>query len=172
MQKQKSVFRKSLLAGAFLLSAMVVSGVHVANAQSSVKVEASDDSKEAVDQMCQKITEAFNSNKIFELLDQYTDDATVITPEGKKIKGRKEIAAYYGDLKGVKDFKIDVSEVTGSGKMISVLGKTTMSVEKNGTSAPREANFVLVLKRVDNWDYKIFLDSSNFISLSYNSESK
>jgi ketosteroid isomerase-like protein len=91
----------------------------------------------------------------------YADDATVIIPGGKKIEGRKAIYEYLTTLKNSKDYKMEVSDINGSGKILYQVGTVTFTADKNGTPETHSADQVKVWKRGTNWDYKISVDSYN-----------
>ena len=91
----------------------------------------------------------------------YNEEATILTPGGKKLHGSKEIGAYWYAMSGCKDFKSEITELGGNGKLIYQLGKLTMTIEKDGKLVTYSTDVVLVWKRESNYEYKIQLSSFN-----------
>jgi uncharacterized protein (TIGR02246 family) len=152
---------KSLFAGAaFTLLAVLIIPFNI-NAQSSIKGDATDDVKQKIQELNQKMAEAFRSGDMIKVSEFYADDATVIIPGGKKIEGRKAIYEYLVTLKNSKDYKMEVSDINGSGKILYQVGTVTFTADKNGTQETHSADQVKVWKRGTNWDYKISVDSYN-----------
>ncbi|MEO5572404.1 MAG: nuclear transport factor 2 family protein [Bacteroidia bacterium] len=149
---------KSFAAGIIVL--LLATTVNL-NAQSVIKGDAPDDSKQKIQELNQKMAESFRSGDIIKVSEFYADDATVIIPGGKKIEGRKAIYDYLTTLKNSKDYKMEVSDVNGSGKILYQVGTVTFTADKNGTSETRSTDQVKVWKRGSNWDYKISVDSYN-----------
>ncbi len=152
---------KSLFAGAtwILLGVLITSsGV---NAQTVIKGDATEDAKQMIKELNEKMAEAFRSGDMIKVADFYADDATVIIPGGKKIEGRKAIYEYLTTLKNSKEFKTEVSDVNGSGKMLYQVGTVTFTADKNGSPETYSSNQVKVWKRGSGWDYKISIDSYN-----------
>jgi uncharacterized protein (TIGR02246 family) len=152
---------KSLLAGVLFILLAVVTAPFNINAQATIKGDATDDIKQKIAQLNQKMAEAFRSGDMVSVAEFYADDATVIVPGGKKITGRKAIYEYLKTLNNSKDFNMDVSDVNGSGKLLYSLGTVTYTAEKDGTPQVHSTDQVKVWKRGSDWDYKISVDSYN-----------
>ncbi|HKR04960.1 MAG TPA: nuclear transport factor 2 family protein [Bacteroidia bacterium] len=152
---------KSLFAGAllFLLAALVTP--FNLNAQATIKGDATEETKQKIQGLNQQMAEAFRSGDMVKVSEFYADDATVIIPGGKKIEGRKAIYEYLATLKNSKDFKAEVSDVNGSGKILYQVGTITFTADKNGTLETHSSDQVKVWKRGTDWDYKISVDSYN-----------
>ncbi len=152
---------KSLFAGTFLfLMAAVVTPFNL-NAQAAIKGDATQETKQKIQELNQKMAEAFRSGDMVKVSEFYADDATVIIPGGKKVEGRKAIYEYLTTLKNSKDFKMEVSDVNGSGKILYQVGTITFTADKNGTPEIHSSDQVQVWKRGTDWDYKISVDSYN-----------
>ena len=156
---------KTLIAGAIVL--LLATTINL-KAQSppkesvgTIKGDATDDTKQNIQEMNQKMADAFHAGDIVKVSEFYADDATVIIPGGKKIEGRKAIYEYLTTLKNSKDYKIEVSDVNGSGKILYQVGTVTFTADKNGTTETRSTDQVKVWKRGSDWDYKISVDSYN-----------
>ena len=155
-KKIKSVAATAFL---FLLAALIIPfNLH---AQNAIKGDAPDETKQKINAMNQKMAEAFRSGDMVKVAEFYADDATVIIPGGKKIEGRKAIYKYLTTLKNSKDFKLEVSDVNGSGKLLYQVGTITFTADKNGTPETHSSDQVKVWKRGSDWDYKISADSYN-----------
>lgn len=152
---------KTLAATAFLLLLTALTIPFGVNAQNTIKGDAPDESKQKIHELNQKMAEAFRSGDMVKVAEFYADDATIIIPGGKKIEGRKAIYEYLTTLKNSKDFKLEVSDVNGSGKMLYQVGTVTFTADKNGTPEMHSADQVKVWKRGSDWNYKISVDSYN-----------
>jgi uncharacterized protein (TIGR02246 family) len=131
------------------------------NAQSPIKGDAADDTKQKVQELNKQMEDAFRSGDMVKVADFYADDATLIAPGGNKIQGRKAIFEYLTAMKDAKDFHLDVTDVNGSGKVLYQVGTLTFTAEKNGTKESHSADQVKVWKRGTDWDYKISVESFN-----------
>src|SRR6185295_19014197 len=116
-------------------------------AQTAIKGDATDETKQKINELNQKMAEAFRSGDMVKVSEFYADDATVIIPGGKKIEGRKAVYEYLTTLKNSKDFKLEVSDVNGSGKILYQVGTVTVTADKNGTQETRSSDQVKVWKR-------------------------
>lgn len=158
----KSVQFKSLLAGAtFLLFVLSTSQGAYAQGAAIIKGDATEDAKQTIKELNEKMAQAFQSGDMIKVADFYAEDATVIIPGGKKIQGRKAIYDYLASLKNPGDFKTEVSDVNGSGKILYQVGTVTFTADHNGSPENRTTSQVKVWKRDSGWNYKISVDSFN-----------
>ncbi len=128
-------------------------------AQSSTEV--SKEVRTEIEQLNQSMEKAILKKALSDIPAMYTDDATILNPGGKKLHGRKDIAAFWYDFSNCKDFKSEITELGGGGKMIYQVGKWTMTMEKDGQLVTYTSDVVLVWKRETSYDYKIQLQSLN-----------
>lgn len=152
---------KSLFAGALLFLLAVLAAPFNMNAQTAIKGDATEETKQKIQEMNQQMAEAFRAGDMVKVSEFYADAATVIIPGGKKIEGRKAIYEYLTTLKNSKDFKLEVSDVNGSGKILYQVGTITFTADKNGTPETHSSDQVKVWTRGSDWDYKISVDSYN-----------
>ena len=152
---------RTLFASVLFILLAVVAAPFTINAQASIKGDATDDVKQKISELNQKMAEAFRSGDMVSVAEFYADDATVIIPGGKKITGRKAIYEYLKTFNNSKDFKMDVSDVNGSGKVLYQVGTVSYTAEKDGTPETHSTDQVKVWKRGSDWDYKISVDSYN-----------
>lgn len=152
---------KSLFAAAtFILLVVLFSSSNVA-AQTAIKGDATEDAKQTIKNLNEKMAEAFRSGDMIQVTEFYADDATVIIPGGSKIQGKKAIYEYLTTLKNSKEFSIEISDVNGSGKILYQVGTVTLTADKNGSPETYSSNQVKVWKRGTGWEYKISVDSYN-----------
>ena len=159
MNTQKKI--KTTLAGTFCILLASLAAPFNLNAQSPIKGDAADDTKQKVQQLNKQMEDAFRAGDMVKVADFYADDATLIAPGGKKIEGRKAIFEYLTAMKDAKDFHLDVTDVNGSGKVLYQVGTVTFTAEKNGSKESHSADQVKVWKRGSDWDYKISVESFN-----------
>lgn len=127
----------------------------------SEKAEISTETKETIDQVNRKLVAALENGDLNKVMDLYADDATLMLPGGKALKGKKQISEYLAGVKRIKNVKINTVDAGGSGKIIYQVGKATFTNITDGKDTEETTDFVMVLKRQAGWDYKISVNSSN-----------
>ena len=130
-------------------------------AQSDNKTDLNAETREKIDQINSKLSAAMQKGDLNQVMDLYADDATLMVPGGKSLKGKKDISGYLAGMKNIRNVKIQVTDAGGSGKIIYQVGKATITTQVNGTDKEETTDFVMVLKRQSDWDYKISVNSSN-----------
>jgi ketosteroid isomerase-like protein len=151
----KTILKKSLVIVSFL--SVITSAPIFAQTNSEISKETRDE----IIKLNQSIENAVQKKNLSDVPAMYVDDATILTPGGKKLHGRKEIATFWYDLANCKEFKSEITELGGNGKMVYQVGKWTMTVEKDGKLVTYSTDVVLVWKRESSYDYKIQLQSLN-----------
>jgi len=144
-----------------LALATVVAASPVLFAQTDSKSDASPETMETVAQLNNQLMEALKKGDISSIMELYTDDATLMVPGGNTLKGKKEISEYLSKAGSIKTVKMDIVEAGGSGKIIYQVGKATYITNVDGTEKEETNDFVMVLKRQADWDYKISVNSSH-----------
>ncbi len=147
--------RKVAAIAALLLATVLPSAL---NAQST---EIGSDARAEIEKLNKSIETAITKKAMGDIAAMYNEEATILTPGGKKLHGSKEIGAYWYAMSGCKDFKSEITELGGNGKLIYQLGKWTMTIEKDGKLVTYSTDVVLVWKRESNYEYKIQLSSFN-----------
>lgn len=123
--------------------------------------EVSKETRDEIVKLNQSIENAITKKALSDVPAMYVDDATILTPGGKKLHGRKEISAFWYDMANCREFKSEITELGGNGKMVYQVGKWTMTIEKDGKLTTYSTDVVMVWKRESNYDYKIQLQSLN-----------
>ena len=129
----------------------------------------SNDTKIEIEKLNHQMEVAISKKSFGDIAVMYGDDATILTPDGKKLHGRKVIGDYWYSMTNCREFKSEITELGGNGKMVYQLGKWTLTVEKEGKLLTYSTDVVLIWKRESNYQYKIQLNSfNNTIALSEN----
>jgi uncharacterized protein (TIGR02246 family) len=131
------------------------------NAQATEKVDISAETRDKIDQLNQQLSAAMQSGDMNKVMELYTDDATMMLPGGKSLKGKKEISEYLSGIKNIKNIKLNVIDAGGAGKIMYQVGKVTYVTTVDGKEKEETSDFVMVLKRQPDWDYKISVNSTN-----------
>ena len=127
----------------------------------------SNDTKIEIEKLNHQMEVAISKKSFGDIAVMYGDDATILTPDGKKLHGRKVIGDYWYSMTNCREFKSEITELGGNGKMVYQLGKWTLTVEKEGKLFTYSTEVVLIWKRESNYQYKIQLNSfNNKIALS------
>ena len=116
----------------------------------------SEQTKEEILQLNAEMETSFLSTDLLKISDYYDDDA-VIMLNGKQVKGRKELSDFWNNIKDRKDFKINVKELGGSGKYIYQTGNLTWTA--SGEQVTK--SFMMVWRRLSNYEYKVYLTGFN-----------
>ncbi len=90
-------------------------------------------------------------------MSEYFDDDATIYIDGNKVTGRKALSEFWNKITARKKMEISVDEMNGNGKFIYETGTLTMQTESNTVNK----NFVMVWKRLPNFDYKIVVAGFN-----------
>ena len=91
----------------------------------------------------------------------YTDDATMVPPDGGLIKGKQAIEEYYRMLfqMGMKEIVLTTIEVEGSGGTVYEIGKTRVRIQPEGQQAIQDSSKYLVIwKRQADGTWKVHVD--------------
>lgn len=157
MKKAYSFFSRSLTALMITMGIVLTSSVSFAQNNSEIP----NDTKEQVMELNKDIEKAILKKDYASLVDLYADDATIMIPGGKKIQGRKEIAAYWYAMTQAVSMKSEIIELGGNAKMVYQIGKWTLTKIENGAEKTITTDVVLIWKRENNYSYKIQLNSAN-----------
>lgn len=140
------------------ITALVLAATIHVNAQevSKFKSDVSDQTKEEILKLNSEMETSFLNPDPLKISEFYDDDATIML-NGKQVKGRKELSDFWNGIKDRKDFKMDVRELGGSGKYIYQTGYVTWTA--SGEQVTK--SFMMVWKRLSNYEYKIYLTGLN-----------
>ncbi len=147
-------FTTGLLASVtFLLSTSAVKAQQNSEISPEVKTE--------VERLNHAMETAIEKKDVATIIDMYSDDASIIVPGGKKIQGRKAIAAYWYGITGTTKLASEIVELGGNGKIVYEISKWTITSIKEGVEKVTSTDVVLVWKRQQEYSYKIQLNSSS-----------
>jgi len=151
--------------------ALVVGGVLLAaetshNRSSSAQAEPGDANsvqnlRRIVEECHRRSIEAFKRGNMLGVARGYADDATMYFPRGKSAHGREGVDGYWLRIKGAKDWKLEVTEVGGTGEAIYEVGKSSLTTEVNGQERTYVCDFVLIWKLQKDGSYRIHTDINN-----------
>jgi ketosteroid isomerase-like protein len=91
----------------------------------------------------------------------YSDEATIIGYDKRKIHGREAIDRFCFEMTGIKEAKAVVLEVGGSGDLIYQVATSFASWERNGEVGSYLCDCMYVWRKEANGTYRIFLDAYN-----------
>jgi uncharacterized protein (TIGR02246 family) len=91
----------------------------------------------------------------------YSDDATIIGFEKRKIQGREEINEFCFAMTGVKEAKAVVLDVWMSGDFICQVATSLAKWERNGEEGSYFCDCMYVWRKEADGTYRIFLDAYN-----------
>ena len=159
--KTNQLFKNALTAILLFTSTVIPVSIY---AQTN---DISNDTKIEIEKLNHQMEIAITKKSLGDIAVMYGDDATILTPEGKKLHGRKMIGDFWYSMSNCREFKSEITELGGNGKMVYQLGKWTLTVEKEGKLVTFITDVVLIWKRESNYQYKIQLNSfNNSIALS------
>jgi uncharacterized protein (TIGR02246 family) len=114
-----------------------------------------------------KYSEAIQKNNLADAVALYTDDATMVPPDGDLIKGKQAIEEFYRKLfqMGVKEIVLSTIEVEGSDGTVYEIGKTKVLIQPEGQEAIQDSTKYLVIwKRQADATWKVHADIWNLSS--------
>ena len=91
----------------------------------------------------------------------YSDDATIIGHDKRKIQGRAAVDRFCFEMTGIKEAKAEVLEVGMSGDLIYQVATSFASWERNGEEGSYLCDCMYVWRKEPNGTYRIFLDAYN-----------
>ena len=91
----------------------------------------------------------------------YSDDATIIGFDKRKIQGREAIDRFCFAMTGITEAKAEVLEVGMSGDLIYQVATSFASWERNGEEGSYLCDCMYVWRKQANGTYRIFLDAFN-----------
>ena len=122
--------------------------------------------RKSIEEVNAKYSEAIKEGNLAGAVAGYTDDATMVPPDGGLIKGRKAIEEYYRTLfqMGMKEVVLTTVEVEGSGGTVYEIGKTRVRIQPEGQQAIQDSSKYLVIwKRQADGTWKVHVDIWNLI---------
>ena len=107
----------------------------------------------------QEMEDAFNKNDMVTVAALYAHDGEIVYPDNYTVKGRTNLDKYWMDLmyKG-RGWKLTVVEIGGQGEFVYQLGKSDLKYINDGKESSSITNFVLIWRKQDDGNYKIFRD--------------
>jgi uncharacterized protein (TIGR02246 family) len=111
-----------------------------------------------------RYSEAIRQGDVAGAVAAYTDDATMVPPDGELVKGRQAIGEFYTKLiqMGMKDIVLTTIEVGGSGDIVYEIGKTRVRIQPEGQEAILDSTKYLVIwKRQTDGTLKVHVDIWN-----------
>ena len=91
----------------------------------------------------------------------YSDEATIIGYEKRKIQGREAIDRFCFEMTGIKEAKAVVLEVGESGDLIYQVATSFARWERNGEEGSYLCDCMYVWRKEVNGTYRVFLDAYN-----------
>ena len=139
-----------------LLAGLCLALTATMRAQVVQKNEISDQAQQQVLQLNAEMAKSFQHTDLLKVSEFFDDDATIYM-NGNKVTGRKALSDFWNKITARKKMEINVDEMNGTGKFIYETGTLTMNTENNTVTK----NFVMVWKRLPNFDYKIVVAGFN-----------
>ena len=120
--------------------------------------------RKSIEEVNAKYSEAIKEGNLAGAVAGYTDDATMISPDGEPIKGKQAIEQYYRTLfqMGMKEVVLTTIEVEGSGGTVYEIGETRVRIQPEGQEAIQDSSKYLVIwKRQADGTWKVHADIWN-----------
>jgi uncharacterized protein (TIGR02246 family) len=117
--------------------------------------------RKSIEEVNAKYSEAIQEGNLAGVVAGYTDDATMVPPNGELIKGKQAIEEYYRTLfqMGMKEVVLTTIEVEGSGGTVYEIGKTKVRIRPEGQEAIQDSSKYLVIwKRQADGTWKVHVD--------------
>ncbi len=106
----------------------------------------------------QQMEDAFNNNDMNKVAGFYSNDGEIVY-DNYTVRGRTNLDKYWLDLKDKgRGWKLTVVEIGGQGEFVYQLGKSDLKYINDGKESSSITNFVLIWRKQDDGNYKIFRD--------------
>ena len=114
--------------------------------------------KKTIDSLNVELETAFNANDMMKVASFYSDDSEV-SGQGLRVAGRQNVDKYWMGLKDRgRGWKLEVIEVGGYGDFVYQIGISDLKHMRGDKEARSVADFLLIWKKDNNGNYKIFRD--------------
>jgi len=123
--------------------------------------------RKSIEEVNANYSEAIREGNLAGVVAAYTDDATMVPPDGELIRGKQAIEEYYRKLfkMGMKEIVLTTVEVGGSGGTAYEIGKTKVRIQSEGQDAAQDSTKYLVIwKRQADGTWKVHADIWNLSS--------
>lgn len=117
--------------------------------------------QKSIEEVNATYSKAIQEGNLAGVIAGYTDDATMVPPDGELIKGKQAIEEYYRMLfqMGMKEVVLTTIEVEGSGGTVYEIGKTRVRIQPEGQEAIQDSSKYLVIwKRQGDGTWKVHVD--------------
>ena len=117
--------------------------------------------RKSIEEANAKCSEAIQEGNLAGVVAGYTDDATMVPPDGELIKGKQAIEQYYRTLfqMGMKEVVLTTIEVGGSDGTVYEIGKTRVRIQPEGQETIRDSTkYLVVWKRQADGTWKVHVD--------------
>ena len=121
--------------------------------------------RKSIEEANARYSEAIRQGNLDGAVALYTDDATMVPPDGDIVKGKQAIEELYKKFfqMGMKDIAFTTIEVGGSGDTAYEIGKTKVRIQPEGQAAIIDSTKYLVIwKRQADGAWKVHADIWNF----------
>lgn len=139
-----------------LLAGLCLALTATMRAQVVQKNQVSNQTQQQLLQLNDEMATSFQHTDLLKVGEFFDDDATIYI-DGNKLTGRKALSGFWNKITARKKMEIRIDEMNGAGKYIYETGTLTMNTEDNTVTK----NFVMVWKRLPNFDYKIVVAGFN-----------
>jgi uncharacterized protein (TIGR02246 family) len=122
--------------------------------------------RKSIEEANTKYSEAIREGNLAGVVAGYTDDATMVPPEGELVKGKQAIEELYIKFfqMGMKEIVLTTIEVGGSGDTVYEIGKTRVRIQPEGQAAILDSTKYLVIwNRQADGTWKVHVDIWNLI---------
>ena len=122
--------------------------------------------REKIDAANKAFVESFNRGDLYDAMNVYTEDATILPPNAEIMKGRDNITAFWqGAMNmGVKRADVETLELLEMGEdRVCEIGKYELEIQPEGAgSITDKGKYLMIWNRVNgSWKWDIDAWSSN-----------
>ena len=120
--------------------------------------------RKSIEEADAKFSEAIREGNVAGAVAVYTDDATMVPPDGDVVKGKQAIEYLYKKFfqMGMKEIILTTIEVGGGGDTAYEIGKSKVRIQPEGQAAMMDSTKYLVIwKRQANGTWKVHVDIWN-----------
>jgi uncharacterized protein (TIGR02246 family) len=142
--------------------ALALGVVSMAGCQASAAAGLNDADKAALRQNDETFATSANSKNFAAAATLYSDDASLLPPNGPAVQGREQIRKWMSDNPPLSDFKTEPVDIDGRGDLAYVRGNYSLTMTPPGAAAVHDrGKFVEIWRKQADGSWKIRWDIFN-----------
>ena len=107
-----------------------------------------------------KLEESYRSGDLLGVADAYADDALILEPDGRRIRGRQAVDAFWSDIAEPVEWRIETWQTGGDGNTAYQTGRSWRSARTDGVARTAVVDFLILWQRHADRGWQIAVEST------------